>query len=265
MRCEGIGVIAVESLFGAFVRVFHQVGQGLNGVPGRVAGIFHGQCVVGDGRAPAAVEQFVEPERLTCLLAHVEWQRLGYQHAVRKHRNGHLFTIGIISRFCHDAVAHGRVEIERNLHRELYGSALAGGYGEILVGEYILEPAVYGFVGSSIQQFETGNACYFAVAQIHDLGAEFHLVSFPHETWRIGLNHQRFLGDGMLACIATGHILCMCQGHQFPFGQCLGDGKGEFNISFRVCSQVGEEECGFIEIFAYLDGAARLLLLLINI
>ena len=99
MRCEGIGVIAAESLFWRICTGIPSGRQAWNGVPGRVAGIFHGQCVVGDGRAPAAVEQFVEPERLFVCWRMLSGKRLGYQHAVGKHRNGHLFTIGIISAF----------------------------------------------------------------------------------------------------------------------------------------------------------------------
>ncbi len=128
--------------------------------------------------------------------------------------------------------------------------ALSCCHGEILIGHYIVEPAINGLVGGWIDQFQFHLAGELFAGQVHDLGAEVDAVAFAQEAWRIGLHHQFFLCDHVFGAVPEGQFFGMRHDHPLPGSERFGHGEVELNVAIGIGMELRKEEGGFIEIGA---------------
>ena len=121
---------------------------------------------------------------------------------------------------------------------------------------------VYDFIGASVVEPQAHSAGLASGRLVRHLGREFQHVSFAQEAWRIRLNHQVFGRYHLVLEKAAAQVAIVREPLELPFRQRLGHGELQFHHAVLVRYQVGEEECGFVQVLAsrYLAQIRTLLL-----
>ncbi len=195
MGRKAVGIHPVEYLLGTFVRIFHQVREGLHGIPCRVRRKLDGVGVMLQGaRCLSRSGQLFKPEVPAFLSPDRQGHGFRHQHAVPEHRDHRLFAVAEIARPGRHTAEHrpgvfGDLQFPANMTAVAFRGRK---FNRLFI---IPEGHIHGLHADGVEKLEAGVPLQRLARHVHHPGAEPYLVAFPEKAWLVGQDHQLFLRD----------------------------------------------------------------------